>query len=484
MCFVLFLSTLAIAAGTVGAGQEAPPPGGAEGIEDELEINTTTIFGGGNYVKLKNNANTAWIAVIYGTEDQPNSVILVSVFERYLGTADVYDEHGALVSRNHPIPVKTVFAMKFEDIYEFNDTNQNGLCNVRVPKNGGAITPGQVLEHEPVYKKVSLTTAWELSNITMTQTGENSKSWEFALTARDLEYIIVGDPEKITANGTLDEVTLTFHLDAQWGEVTKSDVPVYKVGVKLNASGVQEVIESEYLEDREYTGIAVTADFKIDHYISGWDYDPTNANPGLIMEIHALFGNAISPLVAEWISLQFLRDINADGKVEFERADGAKEIIGERDLKEAPPITDPGEQPRLVRRNRLNFADNWQYIGRLTWESNVTVDGVEEQMYFQVHGGRRLQLDLSILGRDWKFRGFLIMGGFSYPGGETIYHDPSYVVTALELDVEAELIEEPEVKKEEKVIFIPALDIVAFLAAISISAVAIGAGTISRRRSG
>ena len=108
----------------------------------------------------------------------------------------------------------------------------------------------------------------------------------------------------------------------------------------------------------------------------------------------------------------------------FERADGDKVDIDSIRMR---------ERPRYVNKNQLRFDDNWQKIGRITWVSDVQVDGNEGRMYFQVIGGRS-----GIVSRNnVTFKGMFIAGGFCYPGGSEIYHDPQFESQAMTLEVES-----------------------------------------------
>jgi hypothetical protein len=88
------------------------------------------------------------------------------------------------------------------------------------------------------------------------------------------------------------------------------------------------------------------------------------------------------------------------------------------------------EKPRIIKKNTLGIADNWEKVGRLKWVSDVTVDGNDTKMFFQVYMGRSFA---GINAKGALYAGFGIVGGFSYPGGSKIYHDPSISVEAFTL---------------------------------------------------
>jgi hypothetical protein len=75
--------------------------------------------------------------------------------------------------------------------------------------------------------------------------------------------------------------------------------------------------------------------------------------------------------------------------------------------------------------------DRWTQAGRLTWVSDVEVDGAPARMYAQVQGARRVAERGPNGGL---FYGIGVLGGFSYPGGARIFHDPSVESGTLLVD--------------------------------------------------
>jgi hypothetical protein len=92
----------------------------------------------------------------------------------------------------------------------------------------------------------------------------------------------------------------------------------------------------------------------------------------------------------------------------------------------------------LITKDRIQFKDNWQKTGALTWVSNVTVDGQENRsMVFQIHAGHRT------LERgendDGEVKALFVLGGFIYPAGQTIFHDPALEMGAIALEIDPEM---------------------------------------------
>ena len=418
MCSVLFLSMFA---GCMSALANAP-------AEDQPVLEnekTTDYFGGGSYVGVRHPYRDAWAAVVYGTQANPNGIVFVAMYTRYLGGATVYDQNGALVSKSIPIPVKTYFAMSLEDLYEFDDTNDNGIGDV--VRSTNPIRVGQIWAHEPVYKSVSLDTAWTKS-VTKASVNGTIKEWSFSLTATNLSYTVLGDPQKVSANvgdGKLNSVTFTLHMYCELKNVDVQ-VPWYKVTVQKNNGTRATVLSSEQVESKNYTGSKLATRFKCDHDLVGWDFDPSNSNPGIVLESHALFGFAVSPNVAAWYNEQFIENNQGDGRISYETDNGSQSLVPS--TLQAEPAT-PTDIPQRVKRNELLYNDKWQNIGKLTWVSNVdtyaneSAPAVADSMYYQVQGGRKLA------GIGWGgfvYRAGVVLGGFSYPGAYRIYHDPEF----------------------------------------------------------
>ena len=93
-------------------------------------------------------------------------------------------------------------------------------------------------------------------------------------------------------------------------------------------------------------------------------------------------------------------------------------------------------QSRMVQRNRIDFEDDWQRVGRFAWVEDVEItnDGVTttETMRFQAHGGEKVVRQ----GFDGKmYDGFRLNAAFLYPAGEEIFHDPGLTTDVLFMDI-------------------------------------------------
>ncbi len=378
---------------------------------------TTDMLGGGGYVHIQFGDNSEF-GVIYGTEENPNSIIILAKVVKYIGTVDAYDSNGAKIADGRYVKVGMLFAQKLDTLLEFNDSNGNGMFDYT-----GLIPYEGALMHEPVYKRVSLNTAWEPSEITKEVDGDNT-TWTFTLTAHNLSYIPVGNSPTIdeqVANETLDTLQFTFHLRAEKVYTDNASMPHYRVTVEtyrgLLGNERYRITEMEKSMDN-VSGWRTKYGAKYDQYIEGWDFDPTNENPALMLVFHSIFGHYVPIKEALWLREAFMARVGANGTAKYYTESG-EERINESMVSDYGQMT-YNFRARQLRHRFIEIDDNWERVARFTWVSNVTVDGEEMQMYAQIQGGFRK----TVIARGSVFTGFAIIGGLVYPGGNQIYHDP------------------------------------------------------------
>jgi len=360
---------------------------------------TTEILGGGTVVGLRIRDIT--FGVIFGNENYTNSVIVFTSTTRYFGGAELYDTNGNYLGKRG-IPITTICAQRFDYIREFQRTN-----------------PDQLFSPIERIKGVNLNTTWHFENLTKEIDETNqSASVVFTLSAYDLAYTEISNAYPV--NGTLEHVALTFHLNLNIENKTVNNVPWYKVTV--DRADNNKVVSSEFLRYENYSGKVVNGTFKYDHRINGWDF-ATNRS-ALAMGTTIIVLNYVHNKVGEWLHEQF-------GHV----SGGADNdtVIDERNA------SGPSA-PRAITRDSLKFQDNWQRIGIFRWVSNVSVDGIEKLMMFQVHAWERLYFAYA----QGVFRGIGLKGAFIYPQGNTIYHDPGmsaeqYMFTISDIDAKSVL---------------------------------------------
>lgn len=436
------LALVALLFGTVGVGWAAAETDPVD-RHVRLELGHTDDFGGGDFVALNmtQNSTLAFFGVVYGTEEDPNAIILVSAYIAYLGGAEIRDENGGMMAMV-PIPVLRVYAQGLGLLVEFNDTGYpsgagrvgagNGVFDFA--KTSDSMMDFDVTATEPIYKAVSLERAWERSPIIETSDVEDgsAKSWTFSLTAHNVTYDKIWDQQPglfddgsrpgTPEDGVIEEVSFIFHVGARVDEVGV-EVPFYRVTLDDNNT----IVDSEEAQPRFYEGVSLAADFKYDHLIRGWDYTAKSETSKLMLESLVIFGTFIPGPVNQWLDAQFIDGYVEDGTgvAELETFTGGTLDIESND--------DIPSEATILTKDTIAFRDNWRKNGELTWVSNVTVDGEETEMAYQIHAGTN---GLRIVNEnDDKFRGIVLLGGYVYPAGADIFHDPSYSVSAILVDL-------------------------------------------------
>jgi hypothetical protein len=424
---------------TCMAGMVSAEPGtdALEGIT--LEQGAADDFDGGDFVaiNLGDGTTPAWFGVVYGTEDSPAPITLVGIYVRYLGGAEIRDESGGMMIPAAPIPVVTVFAQSLFALVEFNDTGypflgervgaDNGVFDFLGRRSIGSFNP---VSFEPIYKMVDLRTSWNLSEIDeVTDEANNSKRFDFSLSAQNLTYNKIWDDQPAEnldgsrtgtlEDGVVEKVEFKFHVEALSEDIT-TDVPWYRVTMDDG----NNIIASEEVESKTYTGTHISASFKYDHIIDGWDYTSKSDTSKLMLENFLFFGTFIPDIVQDWIDAQFIDEVaEGSGVVEYETEDGEMSAETSEEL--------PEESTKIAD-NKIVFRDNWERCGLLTWVSNVTVDGEEKDMYYQIHAGSADEMRGD--NNDGNVKAIAILGGYIYPAGENIYHDPVFEANSIMLD--------------------------------------------------
>src|SRR3989304_4521257 len=157
---------------------------------------------------------------------------------------------------------------------------------------------------------------------------------------------------------------------------------------------------SESRSRSPFAGGAAAMGAKYAPLIEGWD--PAPPDNRLALETRAFVGHYVPDRVARFLHLAY--HMNATDGGEFRHHEDDRFA----------------ERPTLLTKDVVYFDDDWDRIGRLLWQSNVTVDGVETTMLFQVQGGEGFLARHGGAG----VAGFAIRGGVIYPAGASIFPAP------------------------------------------------------------
>jgi hypothetical protein len=403
-------------------GVLAVPPSASAASTDlssrlQTEQGTTTILGGGDHFFVKFGADAAF-GIVWGTNDTPNNVYFVAIKARYLGVAQVYDDDGNLVQANHTVKIYTLYAVKLEDILEFNDSDASGTLPYYRVYSSGNFT-GDYISFEPLYKSVDLKTAWTASPITSADT-DTTRTWSFSLSAKNLSYTPLDDYTGPTGDDNLNEFNLTFHLEARMVQIDNATIPQWRITVTRGMMGnMMWFSNAERAPDLIMSGKMLTYNVKWDSSIQGWDFDADAGNPALVLEFGAIVGNYIPPAMATWMETRMIQAMNEEGVMNCRS--------GETDVN-VNSSTGVYITPRSVTTPSLTFGGEKTRIGRFEWVANVSVDGVQNHLHAQLMAG----VPIWAVGANGAlFRGFGVIGGIAYPGGNSIVHDPTFTSEAL-----------------------------------------------------
>lgn len=389
----------------------------ASSITPSVVQGTTDRFGGGDYVAVK--AGNTLFGVVYGIPGNENSLTLFADYKRYIAGVDFYDAQGNYL-RTSGVPVWTVFAQSFDRMVEFRDIDGNHRFDVRQLNDTGSTADMPV-------KGLSLVKAWTLSGLTQ-ENVSGALLANFTLGISNVHYTWVWSdmlrrpvpaPQSL---GTVNLIAFTFHIRVGVEDAT-ARVPWFNVTI-IGGDQRRETQRS-FAGYRDFSGQKVNMTVKDHHEIQGWDFAHDDSN--LLLETRLVYG-----YVLPRETLRKYLPPRVDGSKPIVRAlegdtQGGGEIANDSGaLRETPTAV-----PTRNHRGTITFADDWDRIGRFTWTSNVSVDGQNEDMYFQVHGGGMFAFQY----QHATFVGLAVVGAFVYPAGTTIIHDPAFDATSYEFGI-------------------------------------------------
>ena len=352
----------------------------------------TDRFGGGELVGVQ--AGDAVFGVRFGTPEHPNNVMIFAEYKRFLGAADVVDAQGRYLG-TRGIPVFTVLGQSLDRLIEFQRVNASEAYDLdSLNDTFGFRAPTSV--NLPM-KGLPLTAGWTLGEVTNETVGATTYV-NFTVSASDLHYRWVRNGTE-AGDGVLNSLAFTFHLRVDTVE-RRGQIPWYKVTVTEGTP--REVTHVEFLYWKQVSGPANVMAAKYDHSIVGWDF--ANATDRLALETRLVFGNYFPDRTVDFVHLAYFRD-HAD--------DGNRTVASNE--------TGPS-RPTFYTKDRIYFDDNWTRVGRFEWVSEVTVDGAQETMAFEIQDAARFSYFSAEHGA---FLGFTVRGAFVYPAGQNIAHDPA-----------------------------------------------------------
>lgn len=380
------------------------------------ETGETDLLGGGDHLFIRFGEDAAF-GILWGTEENPNNIYIVTLMSRNLGYVDIYDNKGQMVTDDHGVKVYTMYAVKIDDIIEFDDQNGNGLLYYSRGYNESNGQYGNYNALETIFKRVDLATGWEASEVITTE-DTAAKRWTFNLTATSLPYLAVEDGADLT--GELDRLTFTFNLEVSTTHVDNVSAPQWRVTVNNGPLGGKWYSEPERLQSRFVSGNLTNYHVKWDKEIVGWDFDPENDHPMLLAQFGTIVGTYIpaglSGAMEQLAYQHMVRAMNENGRMvaDNETMNGTAGNINQAKVALQSP--------------RLEFGGERSRIGAFEWVQNVTVDGEDMLSHSELLAVRPWS-GFDNHGRH--FVGFMALAGITFPGGSYIFQDPSVTSEAL-----------------------------------------------------
>jgi len=374
---------------------------------------TTDRLGGGDWVVV--HAGNTNFGVVYGTASNPNKIYIFADYKRYLAGVDFYDSQGNYL-RTKGVSVEAVFAQSLDRLIEFRDVDGNHRFDL-------GMWDGLRNTSDIPVKGLNLTRAWTLSDFS-NETQNGVLNVTFTLSVSDVPYTWVwralprpGPIQAPPSTGSVSEIAFTFHISVGVENAT-ARVPWFKV--TITGGNENRVTNRTFDGWREFSGQRVNMSVKYDQEIDGWDF--AHQNSELLLETRMMFGYIVPRELLDRYRLnQGERALNGDQR------NGT--LIGD-DRNQMP--TEPRPIQPSGDKGTITFADDWDRVGRFTWVSDVNVDGGQEQMYFQVHGGGPLAFPF---GRNAAVAGLGVLGAFVYPQGDSIVHDPAFDAASYEFGI-------------------------------------------------
>jgi hypothetical protein len=407
MVLAVVLLATPLLAGVASAGNSTNST-----ITPSVEQGTTDRLGGGDWVVI--HAGNTNFGVVYGTTQDPNKLYIFADYKRFIAGVDYYDAQGNFI-KTQGVPVWTVFAQSLDRLIEFKDTDGNHRFDLRM-------WDGMMENHDVPVKSLSLVQAWTLSGMTNETIG-NVMYVNFTLGISDTQYSYVwnemrGPRPAVASDGDVAQIAFTFHIRVA---IEDSTTVIPWFNVTISGGDQRRVVDRTFAGWREFAGQSVNMSVKYDQYIEGWDFASDESN--LLLETRMMFGNVVPSEV-----LNRFRMGEGNRVCERDCMDHNREFGN--DTRNIP--SDPRDMRPENGQGKITFADDWERIGRFTWSSDVAVDGQQEDMYFQVHGGGPWSFEYNRV----TFVGMHVLGAFVYPAAQnTIFHDPGLDAVSYELSI-------------------------------------------------
>ncbi|MBT6972970.1 MAG: hypothetical protein HOA04_07690 [Euryarchaeota archaeon] len=408
----------------------------------------------------------------WGTAEEPGEISLFTTQTHFMGVADLYDSRGRFDKRVG-IPVNTAFYQKLDGIIEYDDLNNDGLFNVKSQGKAGTldeITKANV-SHESIMKYISYSNLTWTPSVLTEECNGNVCQFDFSLEATSISY----QGNDVNASQSLDLIKYIFHITTTETAVEVEAMPHYRVETHKDRHKNLKIDYTKQIGSSNITADVLKNVWKYDQILEGWDASTNESRLMTVVEYG--MGAYMKDSVAEWTMDQFQKTPGPKPFVGQAKKDSAihtpppppKNVhdkfghplkcggsyveMGnngqgneQKDSKkfEKTHCSPEGEElmeegvsnASVVRAGGLHFDNDGAKMASIRWVSNATVDGVEEEVLFQVHGIRPINkedLQNSSL-PNGHYKGVRMIGGYNHPVGENITHDPEYDIDVMTID--------------------------------------------------
>ncbi|MDC0056342.1 hypothetical protein OAJ94_04750 [Deltaproteobacteria bacterium] len=433
--------------------------------EIKMELNETA-------GKLSLKLGDAKMQLSWGTAEDPGDISLLTTQTHFIGVADLHDSRGRFDKRVG-IPVNTIFYQKLDGIIEYEDLNNDGLFNVKGQEKAGTLDEISKADvsHESIMKYISYNNLTWTPSVLIEECNGNNCQFDFSLEATSIAY----QGNDADANQSLDLIKYIFHITTTETAVEVEAMPHYLVETHKDRGKNIKIDSSKQIGSSNITADVLNNVWKYDQILEGWD---ASANDSRLMT------------VVEYGMGAYMKDSVADWTMEqFQKMPGPKPVVGKAKKDSAmhlspPPPMDTHDQfghplkcgmdyvemnnngqgnaqkdskkfkqtdcspegeelkeegisnASAVRAGGLHFDNDGAKMASIRWVSNATIDEVEEEVLFQLHGIRPINkedLQTSSL-PDGHYKGVRMIGGYNHPVGENITHDPEYDIDVMTID--------------------------------------------------
>lgn len=407
----------------------------------------------------------------WGTAEDPGDISLLTTQTHFMGVADIYDSRGRFDKRVG-IPVNTVFYQKMDGILEYDDLNNDGLFNVKGQGKAGTldeISKANV-SHEPIMKYISYSNLTWTPSVLTEECNGNICQFDFSLEATSIAY----QGNDVDSNQSLDLIKYIFHITTTETAVEVEAMPHYRVETHKDRDKNMKIDYTKQIGSSNITADVLNNVWKYDQILEGWDASTNESRLMTVVEYG--MGAYMKDSVADWTMDQFQKmpgpkpfvgqakktsaihpppppKDNHDKfghplkcGVDYVEMNNNGQGNGQKDSKkfeqthcspEGDELKEEGiSNASAVRAGGLHFDNDGAKMASIRWVSNATVDGVEEEVLFQIHGIRPIHKEdlqnSSLPGGHYK--GVRMIGGYNHPVGENITHDPEYDIDVMTIN--------------------------------------------------